>query len=159
MISILLIPVLGLGVLQLILFIFVPKRGSHVPSPADIQLLRRLRWAGTAVLACGSVAAAWVYQNHGPAGPDPRDVIGYENGYGYSIPILASQSKKAAVQEERMGGKFGVLLEKVEPWFVDQWHGRRLSTTLLVISGGIFLLCFIWARILTFPEKAEERGA
>ena len=59
----------------------------------------------------------------------------------------AGNSKKIRLELERMGGKAAVFAADFNEWFDGLWHGRRLAGTLVVLSVGASLLCFLAARL------------
>lgn len=104
--------------------------------------------AGYAVLICGSVAALLVYR----AVPDhdPND------------PLVAGihATKADEYRLELYGGKSNVLGTEIQEWFFSLWHGRRLASTLAVITFIVAVVCFFLAYALPdFPPAHAEPEA
>jgi hypothetical protein len=146
MIAILCLPVLLLVVGRVAFLAF----GAHVEPP---ERPSRLAWmgaacriSGSALLAGGIIASAFVYTHTEPGPGDNDDVIGYEISADGARPLLASQSRARHAQLEASGGNYDVLTDEVVRWLARRWHGRNLATTLLVLSVGGFVVLFYFAR-------------
>jgi len=109
-------------------------------SPRIRQEQARYRQVGFSVLLVGVLAAAAVFATTRPAVDD------------YDLP----ETKKADYQMEMIAGKGNLLAAETSSWFIDQWHGRPLARTLLILTlvgaGGCF---FIAHRLAYGPAAAE----
>lgn len=95
---------------------------------------RHIRIAGVIVLFAGLVAAATIYIT---AKPDEK----------LGILGIDIRTNKQRSQLERMGGKGYVMLSDLDEWFGTLWHGRRLASTVGVLSVLGFLLSRGLARV------------
>ena len=83
------------------------------------------------ILLTGLLAAAAIYLT---APEDSSDVLGYEIIDGNAYAITASDSKMYRHDLERFGGKAAVLADDLNRWFSGLWRGKRLATTVAVLS-------------------------
>ncbi len=113
-------------------------------SGKDKTLQARFRLIGVCLLVAGLLAAAWI--NWGAAPDD-----------GSADAILSGASKRYEYEMERIGGKSNVLAAEFREWFVSLWHGQRLAYTLVFLSVGGSLVCFLLAHLLTYPPPPDDR--
>ena len=103
------------------------RKAKHVTA-------RHIRIGGVIVLFAGLVAAGTIYFT---AEPDEKlGILG--------IDIRTNRQRG---QLERMGGKGYVMLSDLDEWFGSLWHGRRLGSTVGVLSVLGFLLSRGLARV------------
>jgi len=139
-------PLLVIAVVALASFLMKPHaRFEEVPAK-EAAFLRRLRLLGILILAGGLPAAALTYMRTSP-GPG-TGAIGYVVEGGVSYPITPETSKRYNYEMESMEGKEGVLFAESLDWFESLWHGRRLATTLAVLSLSGSAACFLLFRLL-----------
>ena len=86
----------------------------------------RLQIVGGLVLASGLVAAAVIYATAAPPAADPL-------GIGFDT------SKTYVREVEVYGGTANVLATQMREWFDSLWHGRRLASTVAVLSSVVAL--------------------
>jgi hypothetical protein len=99
--------------------------------------------SGAAVLAAGFIAAAVVYLTvTGAAGGDLG--AGFEDYKG------------TASRYERLGGATFIAMVEFVQWFGGLWHGTQLAETLVLLSIGIALVCFVIAHRLAFGTGHEH---
>ena len=113
-------------------------------SRKDKTLQARFRLIGVCILVAGLLAAALINWR---AAPDDES----------SDAILSGESKRYEYEMERIGGKSNVLAAEFREWFVSLWHGRRLAHTLVFLSVGGSLACFVLAHLLTYPPPPDDR--
>jgi hypothetical protein len=113
-------------------------------SGRDTALQARFRLMGICLLVAGLLAAAVI---NWTAAPDD----------GSADAILSGASKRYEYDMERIGGKSNVVAAELRDWFVSLWHGRRLAHTLVFLSVGGSLACFLLAHLLSYPPPPDER--
>jgi hypothetical protein len=113
-------------------------------SGKDKTLQKRFRLVGICLLVAGLLAAAVINQRAAPDG-------------GSSDAILSGATKRYEYEMERIGGKSNVVAAEFRDWFGSLWHGRRLARTLVVLSVGGSLACFLLAHLLTYPPPLDNR--
>lgn len=76
-------------------------------------------------------------------------------------PLLGDyrSSKRYRRELKMMGGEANVLVDEFQEWFANQWHGRELARTVIVLTIGTTLLF----RLLAFHpdyvgKEAKETG-
>ncbi len=108
-----------------------------------MNLPKRIRVIGTAVLVAGLFAATIIYA---AAKPDEhRAVLG--------VDVL---TKRDTLELERMGGESYVLFHDFMAWFAGLWHGRKLAYTVGVLALGGFLLSRWLEDFLVYSADVEE---
>jgi hypothetical protein len=113
-------------------------------SEKDITLRKRFRLIGVLILVAGLLAAAVI---------DRRAAPGDES----SDAILVGNTKRYEYEMERIGGKSNVVATEIREWFGSLWHGRRLAHTLVFLSIGGSLACFLMAHLLTYPPPPDNQ--
>ena len=73
--------------------------------------------------------------------------------------ILSGASKRYEYEMERIGGKSNVLAAELREWFVSLWHGKRLAHTVVFLSVGGSLACFLLAHLLSLPPLLDDPTA
>ncbi len=70
-------------------------------------------------------------------------------------PLLGDYRSSKRYQRElkMMGGQANVLADDFQEWFSDQWHGRELARTLVIVSIGTTLLFRLFA---SHPDDANQ---
>ena len=63
-------------------------------------------------------------------------------------------SKRYQRELKMMGGEANVLVDEFQGWLADQWHGKNLARTVVVITIGTTLLFRLLA---SHPDYAEEK--
>jgi hypothetical protein len=101
---------------------------------------RHIRIAGVIVLFAGLGAAATIYFT--AQSDEKLGILG--------IDIRTNRQRG---QMERMGGKGYVMLSDFDEWFAGLWHGRRLGSTVGVLS----LLGFLLSRGLARVHEDHQR--
>jgi hypothetical protein len=107
---------------------------------------------GLLVLIAGLFAAALVYLNTVPQ--DQTDPASYAFEGGKVIP-MPRDSKRSALEMERMGGKANILAAEITEWFQGLWRGRTLAYTLALLSTGSCLACFFVGNFLGHAPSAD----
>ncbi len=111
-------------------------------SVRDRILQKRFRLAGVIILVGGLLAAVmisrWAVSD---AGSSDSDILGDSKRYDYAM--------------ERIGGKSNAVASEFREWFVGLWQGRKLARTVVVLSVGGSLGCFLVAHLLSFSPRAE----
>jgi hypothetical protein len=102
-----------------------------------------VRYWGVAVLVIGLAAAAFVYALAG----NDRDA---------EIAAEISGGRMYQHNLELMGGKLGVVLADVNDWFASLWHGRRLASTIAVISIAAAAACFWVSHLMSFDAPRDS---
>lgn len=148
MLEALLLPFMLMFAASVLWFSFVPPRRPPTLTPRERRLGRRFKIVGLCTLVVGLGVSAAVDWSKRAAPEKDDDIIGYEIGAGYAYPIRASQSKYVADQRERESGKGGIAMAEGARWFSHLWQGRKLATTLAIVSVGGFVGCFFMARYL-----------
>jgi len=149
MLEALLLPFVLMFMAAVLWFSFVPPRRPSALTLPERRLRSRFKTAGLFTLVVGLGASAAMDRSKRFVPEKDDDIIGYEIGAGYSYPIRASQSKYVVDQMERKGGKGGIAAAEGLRWFSHLWQGRKLATTLALVSMGGFVGCFFLARYLT----------
>jgi len=135
--------------------------------PGAIKWLRpqrnsdKLRLTGAVVMALGLIAALLVWWQAG-SGDAALMREGYEIVGGQ---VYASQQARAAreMQLERIGGHAAVWAANFNEWLAEQFEGRRLAVTLVVLAGVVSVVLFRIARLMDdlehFDAGEQERAA
>jgi hypothetical protein len=110
----------------------------------SMDLPRRFRIVGIAILAVGLLAAGTVFLTQSP--DDDIEILGVD------IP-----TKRDILQMERMGGTANVIAGEITTWFVGLWHGRKLVYTLGFLSIGGFLICFSMADFVANSPTLDDQ--
>jgi hypothetical protein len=134
-----------------------PHENSQEVLLKDAALQARLRRTGFVILVAGLLAAGIVYKRTAP-GKD-GGAYGYvvEGGVSYAIP--PANSKQYNYQMETLEGKEGILGAEIMDWFNGLWHGRKLASTLLVLSVAGSAGCFFLSHLLlVYPPLPVESG-
>lgn len=118
----------------------------------------KLRLTGAVVMVVGLLAALVVWWQAGNS-----DAALMREGYEIvGGQVVASQQARAAreMQLERIGGHAAVWAANFNEWLAEQFEGRRLAVTLVVLSGVVTVVCFRIARLMDDLEHfdAEEQG-
>ena len=67
-------------------------------------------------------------------------------------------SKRYQRELKMMGGEANVLVDEFQGWFADQWHGKNLARTVVVITIGTTLFFRLLASHPDYAgEKTDER--
>jgi hypothetical protein len=144
------LPLVVVAVAGMIALLLKSGGAGKLPE-SEVILQRRLHLTGIVLLAAGLPAAGLVYLK-APASRNDGGAIGYMVDGGGSYAVKPSDSKGYNYQMEILEGKEGVMLAEDMDWFHGLWHGRRLASTLAVLSVGGSLACFLLARLLlAFP--------
>jgi hypothetical protein len=112
----------------------------------DTTVQARFRLIGLCILIAGLLAAAVINWR---AAPDD----------GSADAILSGASKRYEYEMERIGGKSNVLAAELREWFVSLWHGKRLAHTVVFLSVGGSLACFLLAHLLSLPPLLDDPTA
>jgi len=69
-------------------------------------------------------------------------------------PLLGDYRASKRYQRElkMMGGEANVLVDEFQEWFANQWQGRTLARTLIVLTVGSTLL---FRLVASHPDYAE----
>ncbi len=111
-----------------------------------MPLHQRFRIAGLAVFVLGLLAAVVIYL----LAPEvDLDEIAYQE----------MATKQYERQIEMNGGKNLVLATQFTHWFGTLWHGRKLATSIAVLSVLAALLCRVLARHALAVQEAQEESA
>jgi hypothetical protein len=105
---------------------------------------------GTLVLLAGLALAAVVYLT---ATDNGSGASGIQAVVGDRYEIVARDSKQYLSDVQNIGGLSAVLADKLNVWFADLWHGKRLAYTLAVLAAGGALGCFLAANLLSRPQS------
>jgi len=149
MLAVLLLPAAILLSLRLLHYIFVPPRDRLELGEHALRLQHQLRSSGLILLAAGVIASIWIYRDADPNALDTTNVISYEMGPGYTIPIHAADSKKYSRELEKIGGKLGNNISA-------SFHGRSLAYLLFAFSLASCLGCLAGARAVTVTHYDGE---
>ena len=70
-------------------------------------------------------------------------------------PLLGDYRSSKRYQRElkMMGGAANVLADDFQEWFGNQWHGRELARTVVVLTIGVTLL---YRLIASHPDHADR---
>jgi hypothetical protein len=117
-------------------------------SENDKRLQRRLRLLGIGVLATGLLATVVVRQR---APPDDGAAYLFKSG-----TLLSGNAKRYENEMKGLGGQSNVMAAEFREWFDSLWHGRRLATTLAVLSVGSALACLLLAQLLNYPPPPDN---
>jgi len=125
--------------------------GEPLHRSARIQTLqKRLRLLGVVLLVAGLPAAAWVH--HRAANNAVAEKL-FQAG-----TLISGNARRAENEMKDLGGKANVIAGDFSDWFSGLWHGRRLSTTLLVLSLTGAGACFFLAHLLNYPPSPDGPG-
>ena len=114
-------------------------------TPKPMPLHQRFRIAGLAIFVLGLLAAVVIYL----VAPEvDLDEIAYQE----------MATKQYERQIEMNGGKNLVLAAQFTHWFGTLWHGRKLATSIAVLSVLAALLCRALARHALAVQEAEGSG-
>lgn len=72
-------------------------------------------------------------------------------------PLLGDYRSSKRYQRElkMMGGEANVLVDEFQEWFGNQWHGRELARTVIVLTVGTTLLFRLFA---SHPDYLKSVG-
>ncbi len=116
-----------------------------------------LNLIGVVILLVGSISSVLIYRS---AGNEPRDVLGYEQGYGAVYPIRPEDSKAYQRSLELYGGKANALSDELRRWFIGLWHGKSLAFTVaaitILICLGLFFVADYLLPLLAYDEDNED---
>jgi hypothetical protein len=103
---------------------------------------RRLRAVGICVLVGGWMLAAWIYVAANSHETD--DASSWSSVGGQLFPVEKGDSKRDRGQTERMSGKTGAWIGRLDDSLGSLLHGRNLAYTLAAVcalaAGGCFFL-------------------
>lgn len=76
-------------------------------------------------------------------------------------PLLGDyrSSKRYRRELKVMGGEANVLADEFQGWFSDQWHGRELARTLVVLTIGSVLLFRLLASHPDYADKNSDEAS
>ena len=114
----------------------LPGKGRILPT--------RFRLAGVSVLVAGLLVAVMIARRAADEGGSDADALGDSKRYDYAM--------------ERIGGKSNAVASEFREWFDSLWHGRKLARTVVVLSVGGSIGCFILAHLLTDPSQPDDPG-
>jgi hypothetical protein len=104
---------------------------------------------GWAILVGGLGSSLWDYRAADAAKPDATD----------ELMADMRNTKRYQYNLEYVGGKANAVSVEIQEWFLGLWHGRRLGTTLAVLSVCAALGCFSLAEVLPrLPPFPPEPG-
>ncbi|MBS0663250.1 MAG: hypothetical protein JSR48_08285 [Verrucomicrobia bacterium] len=107
---------------------------------------RRLRLAGTFLLAAGLVAAGIIYLLAEPE--EDRGLLGVD-----------VRTNRDTLDLQKMGGKSYVVFHDFSQWFAARWHGEQLAYTVAFLALAGFLGCRWLARFHSLPPAPAEPDA
>jgi len=114
----------------------------------------KLRLSGAVLMLLAVLAALVVWWQ---AGRDDAALMreGYEIVGGQ---VVASQQARTArdLQLERIGGHAAVWAANFNEWLAEQFEGRRLAVTLVVLAGVVSFVLFRIARLMDELEHFES---
>jgi hypothetical protein len=113
------------------------------PAPLSARVLQeqgRYRRVGLGLLLAGVLGSAAVFA----LTSEPAD--------DYYMP----ETKKGDYQMEVIAGKGNMLAAETSQWVSDQWHGRPLARTILVLCLVSAAGCFFIAHRLQYGPAAAE---
>jgi hypothetical protein len=103
------------------------------------KILQQRTWfnlLGALILVGGLGSAALIYHR---AADIPYGALGYEIADGTIYPIMPENSKAYRHNLEVYGGKFGVMMDDFNRWFLGLWQGKSLA---LILAGMSILVSF-----------------
>jgi hypothetical protein len=115
---------------------------SHTPTRRG-RLSLYLYLTGVVVLVAGLSAAAVVY-------------LSASNDSGNDLIAGFEDYKATAFKYDRLGGRVFVVMVEIVHWLGSLWHGKQLSETLVFLSIGIALVCFVVAHWLAFRVPVSD---
>jgi hypothetical protein len=156
MIAILLLPLIGLVGVGAFRFFAGSLRGrDNIPGNHTLSQ-RRLRLTGTIVLVTGLLGAGVIYVETAP--PETNSGLGYATTGPFSTTYAPGETKRSEAQNEIIQGKGGMLFTDIREWVNSLWHGRKLASTVAVLSVVTFLVCLFLAHpLLAQADPADER--
>lgn len=108
------------------------------------EKVNRISWA---LVAVGAIAAALILFTAPP--PDP--------GMGADDPLA---NKRYLSEMKRIGGNANVLASDFREWFSDQFEGRKLARTVLVLTiAGVFAFRFVALPVIhagTHQDRTDD---
>jgi hypothetical protein len=119
------------------------KSGKRDASTRRVRLSLSLYVTGVVVLVAGFSAAAVVY-------------LTASNDSGNDFSAGFEDYKATAFKYDRLGGRVFVVLVEIVHWLGNLWHGKQLAETLVFLSIGIALVCFVVAHWLAFRVPGSE---
>jgi len=123
--------------------------GAPAHRSARIQTFqRRLRLLGVILLVAGLPAAGWVHHR-------ATDNAVAEKLFRAGT-LISGNAKRAENELKEIGGQSNVIAAEFSDWFSSLWHGRRLSTTLVVLALSGALACFFLAHLLNYPPAPDR---
>jgi len=106
------------------------------------------------ILVVGLSISAFVYFN---AQNETASADGYEFVHGQVYPIHLRDLKRYRRDLEMFGGKAMVLADDFYHWFSSLWKGKRLATTLAVVTIAGSLIGFHLARRQNDSASTDEK--
>jgi hypothetical protein len=117
-------------------------------SERDVVRQRWLRRIGICILAAG-LASSVLIRQWTPPDDGAEELV--QDG-----TLLSGNAKRQANEMKDLGGQANVIAGEASDWFLSLWHGRRLATTLAVLSLGGAAACFALAQLLNYPPPPES---
>lgn len=142
MIKVLTYPILILGLIQLLAFIYSKPKGALPLAEDKLKIKRYLRYTLFLVLGLGTLTSLKVYLQL------PPDAVSSESGTGYSYEVNADTSKHYNYQMEQLGGKANVAVMDFRNWVSSFWEGKQLVYSILILTGISVLILLLISRLI-----------
>ncbi len=105
---------------------------------------------GAAILVFGLVGAVALYAT----APEDEEILGNKIVGDKMYPVVPN--KLYIRNLELYGGKTLVLVDNVERWLNERWHGKSLGVTIAWISIITAGLIFFFNNYVSFDEESES---